>query len=51
MTSIASIVANGTAPDERFPHMKKFRKKPIPKTTPGYNVAVYMKNFHKQLAQ
>ena len=35
MANIASIVANGTAPDERRPQMKKFRKKPIPKTTAG----------------
>jgi len=41
MTRIASIVENGTAPDERLPQMKKFRKKPILNTTAGYNVAVY----------
>ena len=42
ITSIESIVVNGTAPDERFPHMKKLRKKPILNTIPGYNVAVYI---------
>ncbi len=41
MTRMATIVENGTAPDERFPQMKKFRKNPTPKTTAGYNVAVY----------
>jgi hypothetical protein len=40
MTSMASIVENGTAPDERFPQMKKFRKNPILNTIAGYNVAV-----------
>jgi len=38
---MASIVENGTAPDERFPQMKKLRKNPIVNTIPGYNVAVY----------
>jgi len=40
---MASIVENGTAPDERFPQMKKFRKNPILNTIAGYNVAVYHK--------
>jgi hypothetical protein len=38
---MASIVENGTAPDERLPQMKKLRKNPILNTTAGYNVAVY----------
>ena len=38
---MANIVEKGTAPDERLPQMKKFKKKPTPKTMPGYNVAVY----------
>lgn len=29
-----------TAPEECFPQMKQFRTKQIPKTTPGYKVAV-----------
>ena len=41
MTKIANIVENGTAPDERFPQMKKFKKNPTPKTIAGYNVAVW----------
>jgi hypothetical protein len=40
MTRMANIVEKGTAPDERLPQMKKFRKKPTLKTMPGYNVAV-----------
>lgn len=48
ITSMANIVANGTAPDERFPQIKKFRKNPTLNTTAGYNVAVCM-NTKKQL--
>ncbi len=44
MTRMASIVENGTAPDERLPQIKKFRKNPTPNTTAGYNVAVYNNN-------
>lgn len=29
-----------TAPDECFPHIKKFRKMHVPNTMPGYRVAV-----------
>lgn len=29
-----------TAPDECFPQMKQFNTKQMPKTTPGYSVAV-----------
>lgn len=32
-----------TAPDERFPQMKQFNTKQMPKTTPGYSVAVWEK--------
>lgn len=49
ITSIASIVENGTAPDERLPQMKKFRKKPTLNTIPGYNVAVYSRNEKREL--
>ena len=34
------MVVNGTAPEECLPQMKKFRKKQMPKTSPGYSVAV-----------
>lgn len=30
-----------TAPDECFPQMKQFSMKQMPKTTPGYSVAVW----------
>lgn len=30
-----------TAPDECFPQMKQFNMKQMPKTTPGYSVAVW----------
>lgn len=30
-----------TAPDECFPQMKQFNTKQMPKTTPGYSVAVW----------
>lgn len=40
ITNIASIVVNGTAPDERFPQMKKFKIRQIPQTTDGKSVAV-----------
>lgn len=33
-----------TAPEECFPQMKQFRTKQIPKTTPGYRVAVCKSN-------
>ena len=36
-----NIVVKGTAPELCFPQMKKFRKKHVPKTIPGYKVAVY----------
>lgn len=32
---MAIIVENGTAPEERFPQMKKFRKRQTPQTTDG----------------
>lgn len=40
---MATIVENGTAPDECFPQIKKFKIKPILNTIAGYNVAVYIK--------
>lgn len=38
--SKAIMVENGTAPLECLPIMKKFKKKQVPKTIAGYNVAV-----------
>jgi len=35
MSNIASIVVNGTAPDERFPRIKKFKIRQTPQTTDG----------------
>ena len=40
MTRIVNIVENGTAPDERFPQMKKLRIRETPQTMDGYSVAV-----------
>jgi hypothetical protein len=35
ISKIEIIVLNGTAPDERFPKIKKFKKSPQPQTTDG----------------
>lgn len=50
MTKMANIVEKGTAPEERLPQMKKFKKKPTPKTIAGYNVAVWNDDLPKDSA-
>ena len=40
IAATASIVVKGIAPLECFPQMNRFTKKPMPKTIPGYRVAV-----------
>lgn len=40
MQSNDSIVVKGTAPLECLSQIKKFKKKHVPKTMPGYSVAV-----------
>lgn len=44
MQRSASMVVKGTAPDECSPQMKKLRKKPVPNTILGYNMAVWVRN-------
>mmetsp|Transcript_22864 Transcript_22864/g.35793 ORF Transcript_22864/g.35793 Transcript_22864/m.35793 type:complete len:208 (+) Transcript_22864:573-1196(+) len=38
----AKRVPNGTAPEDFWPQMNKFKTKKMPKQTPGYNIAVQM---------
>ncbi len=40
MHKSATIVENGTVPDECLPRMKKLRRNVIPNMMPGYMVAV-----------
>ena len=47
MTIMANIVEKGTAPDDRLPQMKKFKKKPTLKTMPGYKVAVCNERYNR----
>lgn len=37
---ITSIVVNGTAPLEPFPHRNRFRRKKVAKTMPGIKIGV-----------
>jgi hypothetical protein len=45
MLSKAIMVENGTAPDDRFPQMKKFNRKQTRPTTDGYIDAVINATF------